>query len=112
MFRRHAVCRRDVAAHRTLAAAPTLPRARPFWLRSRIRGVSRKKRATPAAPASPGPMRGRRPGRGFLAVALAVAAMIAAGLWWRVAHRIRRLNLLLVTIDTVRADHVGVYGAA
>jgi len=57
-------------------------------------------------------MRGRRPARGFLAVALAVAAMIAAGLWWRVAHRIRRLNLLLVTIDTVRADHVGVYGAA
>src|SRR2546427_3150515 len=45
---------------------------------------------------------------------LAVAAVIAAlglGLWWWTWRRPARPNLLLVTIDPLRADHVGVYGA-
>jgi arylsulfatase A-like enzyme/Tfp pilus assembly protein PilF len=48
-----------------------------------------------------------------VAVACAVAAcLVAAGAWWRTAPSIRRHpNLLLITVDTLRADHVGAYGA-
>jgi choline-sulfatase len=41
--------------------------------------------------------------------AVAVAALVLAVGWWA-RHRPHRLNLLLVTIDTLRADHVGAYG--
>ncbi len=41
--------------------------------------------------------------------ALLVAAVVLA-LAWRAWPRPRRPNLLLVTIDTLRADHVGAYG--
>src|SRR5436190_17758596 len=41
------------------------------------------------------------------------AIFIAAGTWWWIAPKARRHpNLLLITIDTLRADHVGAYGAA
>ena len=43
-------------------------------------------------------------------VSVAAAAVLAAGWWWSVA-RPRHPNLLLITIDTLRADHVGAYGA-
>src|SRR5258705_2107132 len=43
--------------------------------------------------------------------AAAIVALAAAG-GWRAMHRAHRPNLLLVTIDTLRADHVGVYGAS
>jgi len=43
-------------------------------------------------------------------VSVAAAAVLAAGWWWGVA-RPRHPNLLLITIDTLRADHVGAYGA-
>jgi arylsulfatase A-like enzyme/tetratricopeptide (TPR) repeat protein len=43
---------------------------------------------------------------------VAVALAIALGFWRWTATRAPRPNLLLVTIDTLRADHVGVYGAA
>jgi arylsulfatase A-like enzyme len=45
-------------------------------------------------------------------IAALVAAVVAAaaGLWWVSARPARRPNLLLVTIDTLRADRVGVYG--
>jgi choline-sulfatase len=46
-------------------------------------------------------------------VVVALALAIAAGVWWW-SHRspVRaRPNVLIVTIDTLRADHVGVYGA-
>src|SRR5438105_7995121 len=47
------------------------------------------------------------------AVLAAAAALFAAGVWWRTASRApRHPNLLLITIDTLRADHVGAYGAA
>src|SRR5436190_13245616 len=40
------------------------------------------------------------------------AIFIAAGTWWWIAPKARRHpNLLLITIDTLRADHVGAYGA-
>jgi arylsulfatase A-like enzyme/Tfp pilus assembly protein PilF len=45
------------------------------------------------------------------AVALG-AILIAAGAWWWWPSRVERHpNLLLITIDTLRADHVGAYGA-
>ena len=49
-----------------------------------------------------------------IAVTLAVAACLvtAAGWRWRVWRAPRHPNLLLITIDTLRADHVGAYGAA
>ena len=43
---------------------------------------------------------------------LVVAATAVLGAWWRKARRTRGPNLLLVTIDTLRDDHVGAYGAA
>src|SRR5207244_1910809 len=46
-------------------------------------------------------------------VALVAVCLGAAALsWWRLGRPDKRRNLLLVTIDTLRADHVGVYGAA
>src|SRR2546426_823778 len=46
-------------------------------------------------------------------VSAAAAALFAAGAWWWTASRTpRHPNLLLITIDTLRADHVGAYGAA
>jgi choline-sulfatase len=46
------------------------------------------------------------------ALIVVVALAIAAGVWWayRSAQRARP-NVLIVTIDTLRADHVGVYGS-
>src|SRR5919198_4258003 len=45
---------------------------------------------------------------------VAAAALAAAVFGWRsfVARRDRRPNVLLITIDTLRADHVGSYGYA
>ena len=46
------------------------------------------------------------------AVVTAAACLLAAGGWWWNASRApRHPNLLLITIDTLRADHVGAYGA-
>src|SRR5262245_37556413 len=67
-------------------------------------------REAPAAAATP-----RAPRRGSVHViaAVVIAAGVAAGgaLLWRTL-RPHPPNLLLVTIDTLRADHVGSYGAA
>ena len=43
--------------------------------------------------------------------ALLAAAAVLAGWWMLSRHRPDRLNLLLITVDTLRADHVGAYGA-
>src|SRR6266536_2575306 len=60
---------------------------------------------------------GGKPSRRVLVVALAVA--IAAGVWawrWRVIRAVVRrdpgLSVLLITIDTLRADALGAYGPA
>jgi tetratricopeptide (TPR) repeat protein len=85
--------------------------------------VSKRRRPRPpAAPAAPAAPREARvtAGRRFLAVAgilLAVAAA-AAGAWWWLARpspprfvRTPDQNVLLITIDTLRADALGSYGA-
>jgi arylsulfatase A-like enzyme/tetratricopeptide (TPR) repeat protein len=77
--------------------------------KKRSPGTDRQPAATPSdrptAPAGPAvpPARGRR-----VTIAAVLVAALAVG-WW-VTHRTRHLNLLLVTIDTLRADHVGAYG--
>ena len=68
--------------------------------------MARAKKRSPA---------GRPAARGRWAAfaAVAIAAIGLAGLalgWWWTRSRLPRLNLFLVTIDTLRADHVGVYG--
>jgi hypothetical protein len=70
------------------------------------------KRKRPPPPTA-SPPRARAPRR--LAAAAGLAAVLGAAAWW--AWRTTRPaapshpNLLLITIDTLRADHVGAYGA-
>src|SRR5438270_804461 len=54
----------------------------------------------------------RRPRWRLFTAGMAVCA-VAIGAWWMLArrHAVAGPNLLLITIDTLRADHVGVYGA-
>jgi len=77
--------------------------------------MSRRKKSRPAAAApqrtpDAAPAPARTPVT-RIAVALVIVLAAAAGgrAWW-IARAPRRPNLLLVTIDTVRADHVGAYG--
>lgn len=69
---------------------------------------SRKSKPSPEAP-RPARRASRRPLR-WLGIAALVAGL-GFGLWSSAMRSPRRPNLLLVTIDTLRADHVGVYGA-
>ena len=62
------------------------------------------------------PVAARAPRRSLAYGAAIVAALIAIGggvAGWRAlsSRRSNRLNLVLITIDTLRADHVGAYGA-
>ena len=54
--------------------------------------------------------------RGMAVIAAAAAALAIGVVWWRVAGPSRalhsNLNLLLVTLDTTRADSMGAYGAS
>src|SRR5690349_5942086 len=43
-------------------------------------------------------------------VALAVVLAVCASWWAYTRYANRRPNVLLITIDTLRADHVGAYG--
>src|SRR5882762_8830517 len=72
-------------------------------------GSRKKKRGQVAA--APPPSVPRRASSRWIFVA---AVLIVAGAlgWWAAHWRPTSPNLLLVTIDTLRADHVGVYGAA
>jgi arylsulfatase A-like enzyme/Tfp pilus assembly protein PilF len=73
--------------------------------------ASRKKKAAPSArAAAPSPRRGNR--AYLVAAVVALVFLAGAFLVWRfVQPGGRRLNLVLITIDTLRADHVGAYGA-
>jgi choline-sulfatase len=65
-------------------------------------------RAAAAAPREPSRSRIRR--AAILLTIVAGAAVLAG--WWMIAPGKRgRLNLLLITIDTLRADHLGAYGS-
>ena len=88
-------------------------RAASIELRMAWRDGAKKRRArddAAAPPQRPRPRTRRRPGRprGRVAVAWRRARLAAA--WLVAASRSARPNLLLVTIDTLRADHVGAYG--
>ena len=61
----------------------------------------------PPPPPAPRAERGRR----WAAIAAVLLAALALAVAWRARAGPRRPNLLLVTIDTLRADHVGAYGA-
>ncbi|HEV7501852.1 MAG TPA: sulfatase-like hydrolase/transferase, partial [Vicinamibacteria bacterium] len=63
------------------------------------------------ARAKPRPSPALRRVLAFVAIAALLAAAAAVGWRWHASRGPRRPNLLLVTIDTLRADHVGVYGA-
>ena len=67
----------------------------------------RKKRA-PIARAQAAPGGSRFPSR--LVAGLVLAAGVGLGLLWFAARARTPPNLLLITIDTLRADHVGAYG--
>ncbi|MDQ3418223.1 MAG: sulfatase-like hydrolase/transferase [Acidobacteriota bacterium] len=55
-------------------------------------------------------MRFSRPG---LPAALLMVTLLAAGVWFRTGRAIPAapMNVVLITLDTLRADHVGAYGA-
>ena len=64
-------------------------------------------------PPSPKPKpRARSRGPTIAAVAVAVAAAVSIGWWLYAPGRSTRPDILLITIDTLRADHVGAYGAS
>jgi arylsulfatase A-like enzyme/Tfp pilus assembly protein PilF len=73
--------------------------------------ASRKRKAARPAPAVPP----RTPRRLRTGAAIAVALLAIGGgivAWWWVSRpRAHGPNLILITVDTLRADHVGVYGA-
>jgi len=73
-------------------------------------GRDRPRAATTSGP--PSAPAGRIRWATIAAVSIAAVSIAALGLavaWWAI-HRSPRLNLLLVTIDTLRADHLGAYG--
>jgi arylsulfatase A-like enzyme/Flp pilus assembly protein TadD len=79
--------------------------------------VSRKRRkATPPKEPELRAERPLAPARAAAAVAAILVLAAAAFLFWRHSAappaRAERLNLLLVTLDTTRADHLGCYGDA
>jgi arylsulfatase A-like enzyme/Tfp pilus assembly protein PilF len=65
-----------------------------------------------ASPTSGAPSPAIRSGRTVVAAAAAIVFLAASLAAYRLWRKPARPNLLLVTIDTLRADHVGVYGHA
>jgi choline-sulfatase len=72
----------------------------------------RRTRPPTAASAPPGPPAIPRRGAGIAAGLLLLAGALALLLWPRRERPPARPNVLLVTIDTLRADRLGCYGAA
>lgn len=70
--------------------------------------------SSPTSPARAASGRGLRAGlrsRRTALAALAVLALAGAAGWWFWRPGLARPNVLLITVDTLRADHVGAYGA-
>ena len=74
-------------------------------------GVSRREETLPTDSACHPAMRERTSRRAAVATGLFVLASAVAGLWWLRGRPAARPNILLVTIDTLRTDRVGAYGA-
>jgi len=77
--------------------------------------VARSKKRKPGTERARAPTTSARPAapatrRRWAAIAALPIAALGLALGWWATHRSPRLNLLLVTIDTLRADHVGAYG--
>jgi choline-sulfatase len=72
------------------------------------RTADRKPEPGPRQPAAAGHSPPKRRA-GLALVAVAIVAGAGASWWW-LARRPARPSVLLVTIDTLRADHVGAYG--
>ena len=71
--------------------------------------IARRSSSAKDSPTAAGPRRARRLAV-LAAMSVACAAAIGTALWLAAARRQRPLNVLLITIDTLRADHVGSYG--
>src|SRR5262249_36484266 len=79
--------------------------------------VSRRLAGRPGAAGRPG-RAGRAGGRGhegparrrLIVAALAVGLAVLAVAFWLRTTRTTRPNVLLITLDTTRADHLGAYG--
>ena len=72
--------------------------------------ASRNRKTVRGATAAPPPRSTRKAGA---VVAVAVMAIAAGAAWWALRPApARGPNLILITIDPLRADHVGAYGAS
>src|SRR5262249_28521742 len=49
-------------------------------------------------------------GKAILSGLLALFVLSAVGFWWWVNNRESPPNVILITVDTLRADHLGAYG--
>jgi choline-sulfatase len=91
-----------------------MTRQRPAKRDARSRGRGTSPPAPPVADTRGGPASRRASSRmRGVAIALAALVLLAAGAWWlwpRPTAPDAGPDVLLVTIDTVRADHVGCYG--
>ncbi|HKB13435.1 MAG TPA: sulfatase-like hydrolase/transferase, partial [Vicinamibacterales bacterium] len=58
------------------------------------------------------PVRAGSRARLVLVLGVSIAVLAAIAFWAVRARRDQRLNVLLITIDTLRADHIGSYGYA
>ena len=67
--------------------------------------MARRRRHRTTAPAV-----ATRSWRGPAAAALVVVVLAAAAAWWLAARRAHHPNIVVITIDTLRADHLGSYG--
>src|SRR5213592_2165148 len=70
----------------------------------------RTRKAAPASVTAPREPSRSRVGRAAILLTI-VAAAVLTGWWMLSPGKPGRLNLLLITIDTLRADHLGVYGS-
>jgi arylsulfatase A-like enzyme/tetratricopeptide (TPR) repeat protein len=69
-----------------------------------------KPRSRPAPARPPAPPRTARPARRWVLPVVVLLAVVGAGLWWWQSGSTAPGAVVLVSIDTLRADHLAVYG--